>query len=200
MAEGATQLNEFGSPDGDLYIKAGGIRYLKVSSTGVLSAVNGGRLDANILMFPNGPIHGWVDTPFDAGHYAGGGPMTVTVEPTDVKTNRYARIGGVFEWLLVLVGVSTGGTANAMMRVSMPNNEPILTDTGGTYAVTLSGTKNVGHWLAAAGNTFIQFFPPSGTWPLGSNHIDIRGQFILPVSMPVGAGASSATWGPEPTR
>lgn len=195
MAEGDTRVNEFGASGGeDFYIKAGGIRYLKVSKEGVLSAVNGGKLDANILMFPNGPIHGWIDTPFNAADYTGGGPMVVTVESGDVRTNRYARVGGIFEWLLVLVGISTSGTANAMIRVALPAGTSVLTDTGGGYAVTISGTRSAGMWLGAAGATFLQFFPPSGTWALGTNHIDIRGQFILPVNPVTVAGASSKTW------
>jgi hypothetical protein len=127
MAEGDTQFNEFGPPEGDLYIKAGGIRYLKVSKEGLLSSVNGGRLDANILMFPNGPIHGWTDAPFKVTDYVG-----ATVEPGDVVTNRCARIGAVLNWILVVTGITTPGSPNSpAIRVRVPEGQKVLNECGG---------------------------------------------------------------------
>ena len=191
MAEGETQLSEFGTAEGDFYIKAGGIRYLKVSRTGVLSAVNGGRLDANILMFPNGPIHGWATAPFNAADYTG-----ATVEAGDVVTNLYARIGGVLNWLLVVTGITTPGSPNSpAIRVSLPTGATLLNDVGGGYSVAIGTTRSPGTWIGIAGTSEIQLFAPNTpSWPSGTNNVEIRGQFILPVTPVTGAGPSGSAW------
>jgi hypothetical protein len=46
-------------------------------------------------------------------------------------------------------------------------------------------TRSAGTWIAAANATEIQLFAPNTpSWPSGTNHVEIRGQFILPVTMP----------------
>jgi hypothetical protein len=70
----------------------------------------------------------WIDEPFDAADYSGGGAMTWTVDATAIAYNKWKFLDAEHKTIIWFVyvkwfaGTSTlGGTADTRMRIRLPN-------------------------------------------------------------------------------
>lgn len=64
----------------------------------------------------------WVTPAFDAARFTGDGTITWTVDGADRINERYARLGSLLLWQVVVRTSSTGGTASSQLRVTLPDN------------------------------------------------------------------------------
>lgn len=112
----------------------------------------------------------WTTPAFDAARFQGDGTITWTVEGTDRSLERYARLGDVLIWQLLILTSSTGGSASGQLRVTLPDGLRHVTISAaagrcrdaGTFVpavVQTIGPRTVavlradgGNWSAAASN------------------------------------------------
>lgn len=70
------------------------------------------------------PLGDWVDTPFNAAHYAGVAPLTWTVGAPAVIRNRSTRVGNVLFWSMYVSWFSgsnvLGGAPGPSIRITLP--------------------------------------------------------------------------------
>lgn len=119
----------------------------------------------------------WRTPAFDATRFTGDGTITWTVQAGDVAAERYARLGNLLVWNLVIAGSSTGGAASTAFYVRMPENlvlgSTVVTvgyasDAGTAITSVITGVRGSrqvivqrndgGNWSnAAANNTSVYF-------------------------------------------
>lgn len=117
----------------------------------------------------------WTTPTFDAANFTGFGALTVTVASGDVTTQEYTLIGKTMIYNVVLVTVSTGGTADVAIKVKIPGSFTanktvrvpcIINNAGGGRTVGLAEVQAAGtfvfvyvdptlvtNWSNAAANT-----------------------------------------------
>lgn len=180
---------EIGSPDKDLYLKAGGVPYLKLSTAGVLSPINSGSISGttvtNASLVAAG-IGSWTDVTYASGNFTGLGAMTWTVDSGDAQNYSYCRIGNVLHVSLWLITTSVGGTPNVALQVAVPGGLQASvagTNNGGSYQYSDAGTIATGLWMCNA-TTPIQFLKanPSANWGASTNTTEIKAQITLRLS------------------
>lgn len=69
----------------------------------------------------------WTTPAFDAARFRGDGTITWTVQGTDRSLERYARLGDLLVWQLLILTSSTGGSASGQLWVTLPDNLRHLT-------------------------------------------------------------------------
>lgn len=175
---------DVGPADRDLYLKAGGVPYIKLSAAGVLSPINGGSISGtsitNASLVAAG-IGAWTSVPYSAADYTGSAG-TWTVEAADASSPiAYARIGNV---LFIAVYIATSSVASAGVALQIPltmfgSPSVVGGNNAGSIWYSDAGTFGSGTWIATA--THIQFLKatPSANWTNSTNLTDIRAQITL---------------------
>ncbi len=172
---------ELGPHDRDLYLKAGAVPRLKLSTDGVLSAVNGGSIRADTISSPVLFAVSWVTPAYSAGTYTGSGSMTVTVAAGDVITNSYIIMGKLMLWRLEISPFSIGGTPSNQVRIALPAGVTVSGATGGAYHFVDNGNGGIGLWEVSHGGATANFFltATGSTWAASTDGTAIRAVLIL---------------------
>ena len=180
---------EIGPPDRDLYLKAGGVPYLKLTSAGVLSTINGGSGLGGTLSNANlvaAGIGAWTSLPFNAADYTSN-TGTWTVQAGDAASPvAWCRIGNIVFISVFLTQTSCSSAGVALQIALSAFGAGIGTPVGGNNAGAIwyndAGTPGSGTWLCTA--THIQFYKSSiaSAWSNSSDATDIRCQINLHTS------------------
>ncbi len=166
---------ELGSPTKDTFIKAGSVPYLKLSTAGQLTAINGGGIATTALSAP------WTAQPFNAAEYAGNNSMTVTVAAGDVALNRYLVIGKICFWRLVIVTATVGGTPSTQIQVTLPGGLTAANGAQGAYYYSDNNTPGIGFFQVGAGTcNFLKL--DSGNWTASTDLTYIRAELFFEIA------------------
>lgn len=101
----------------------------------------------------------WVDVPFNAADFVGGGTMTWTVQAADVEANRYMMLApNLMLWALHVNTTDIGGTPTNLLTIAIPNNKKARIFCGDTCLITNNSVENSGRYLYNVGDEVISLF------------------------------------------
>lgn len=125
--------------------------------------------------------------PFDAAHFVGGDPMTWHVDASDVRCDRWLRVGRLVAWTFDYAGTDLGGLMSTTVLRTLPSGIVAAAAQRGTYAL-IDGASSVafGYWSIDAQSNVLQFqkgYPaPSIDPPIFSGPTaSLFGQIVLEV-------------------
>lgn len=161
------------SPDDDIYFQLFALGTGKEAQLQIGNALGGavtlitngtgGLVSSNDMMAFSGyrersrlvPMGEWIQVAYNAANFVGGGALTWTVQVADQAVLKYTLIGKTMTVSFAIINSSTGGVADADLRITIPDGYLAANfEVGGVVRTSDAGAEDIG-WAYVSGGAWI---------------------------------------------
>lgn len=123
----------------------------------------------------------WANVSYAGGNFTGGGAQTWTVQEADVITNRRIVTGKTMIWSVALYQTTVGGTANAELRLTLPDSATAATYSYLVTYATDNGNEVRGKCYTQPGVAYVSCNPAAGSWAAATNTTGLTFVFTIEI-------------------